>query len=269
MKIIITGKTGYISNNLSRFLNSRGYNAETISVRNSINYVDFKNTDVVIHCAAIVHKNESDYKDRYENINHRLTVDIAKKAKSQNVKHFIFMSTMSVYGNNVTEITKNTPLSPVTLYGKTKLMAETDLQKLSDENFNVTIIRPPMVYGKDCPGNYKKLSRLAKNLPVFPYTNNKKSLIYIDNLSYIVENIIINKTKGIILPMDNKYVSTSDIAKAVNKNIRLSKAMGALLKIFNNVDIVKKAFGTLYYSEDCVTKADYIEFEKAIELTEK
>lgn len=268
MKIIITGKTGYISNNLSRFLNSKGHIAETISVRNGADNIDFKDIDAVIHCAAIVHKKESDYADKYEAINHRLTINIAKKAKSQGVKHFVFMSSMSVYGNNVTEITMDTPLCPATLYGKTKLMAERDLQKLRDKNFTVTIIRPPMVYGKGCPGNYTRLSRLAKKLPVFPYTDNKKSMIYIDNLSYIVADIIENQIKGIILPMDNKYVSTSDMATAVNKNIRLSKSMGAMLKLFKNISIVKKAFGTLYYAENCATKANYIEFEKAIELTE-
>lgn len=269
MKIIITGKTGYISSNLCRFLNSKGHRAETVSVRKGADPIDLKNIDTVIHCAAIVHKKEAEYADKYEAINHRLTIDIAKKAKSCGVKHFVFMSSMSVYGSNVTKITKDTPLSPSGLYGRTKLMAERDLLKLEEDSFIVTIIRPPMVYGKDCPGNYKRLSRLAEKLPVFPYTYNKKSIIYIDNLSYIIAKSIENKTRGIIMPMDNKYVSTSDIAKAVNKNIILSKSMGAVLKLFKNISIVKKAFGTLYYAEDCAEKADYIEFEKAVELTEK
>lgn len=269
MKIAITGKNSYIGNNICKFLNSREHIAHTISVRNDIDNIDFKDIDAIIHCAAIVHKKEYEFKEQYEKVNYNLTVDLAKKAKKMGVKQFVFLSTMAVYVNNVEKISKNTPLKPVTLYGKTKLMAETELNKFADDNFTVTIIRPPMVYGKNCPGNYAKLSNLAKKLPVFPKVNNKKSMVYVVNLAFLITSLIENNIGGTFMPMDNKYTSTSYMVKTINKKIRLSKLLGITINIFKNISIIKKAFGTLYYDESCATKINYIDFEKAIEYTEK
>lgn len=268
MKILITGKNSYIGNNICNFLNSRGHNANTISVRNGIDNINLKYVNCLIHCAAIVHKKEKYFADEYEKINYRLTLKLAEKAKSAGVNHFIFLSSMSVYGSKNNIISKNTPLCPATLYGKTKLMAEKEINKLADDNFTVTIIRPPMVYGKNCPGNYNKLSKLAKILPVFPDTNNKKSMIYIGNLSFFITNLAENKVGGLYMPMDNNYVSTAYIAKTINKGLRLSKCLGRFIMLFK-IGTIKKAFGTLYYDDSCATKIDYIPFEKAIEYTEK
>jgi NAD-dependent epimerase/dehydratase len=267
MNILITGKNSYIGNNICKFLLSKGHNAKTVSIRNGIDNIDLTNIDTIIHCAAIVHKKEKEYANDYDKINHKLTIKLAEKAKSKGVKHFIFMSTMSVYGNKAEIININTPLSPVTLYGKTKLMAEYDLQKLNDNTFTITIIRPPMIYGKGCPGNYKKLSALAKKTHIFPDTDNLKSMLYVVNLSFFVTNLTENKIGGIYMPMDNKYVSTGYMAKNINNKIKLSKFLGKIISIIK-INMIKKAFGTLYYDESCATKINYIEFEKAIEYTE-
>ena len=73
----------------------------------------------------------------------------------QGVKQFIFLSSISVYGLDTGVINEETPLNPRTHYGKSKLEAEQKLQKLADKTFNITILRPPMVYGKNCKGNSK------------------------------------------------------------------------------------------------------------------
>ncbi len=268
MRVLITGKSSYIGNNIANFLNSRGHSATSISVKNGIDATSLKDIDCIIHCAAIVHKNEKEFASKYETVNYKLTVDIAKKAKEAGIKQFIFMSTMSVYGNKCEKITKNTPLNPVSLYGKTKLKAEKALMAMADDNFKITIIRPPMVYGRGCPGNYQKLSKLAKILPIFPDTDNKKSMLYIINLAFFVTNLVENNIGGIYMPMDSNYISTGYMAKTINKKIILSKFFGKIIKKIN-IGIIKKAFGTLYYDESCATKIDYISFEKAIEQTEK
>jgi len=141
------------------------------------------------------------------------------------------------------------------------------MQKLNDNTFTITIIRPPMIYGKGCPGNYKKLSALAKKTHIFPDTDNLKSMLYVVNLSFFVTNLTENKIGGIYMPMDNKYVSTGYMAKNINNKIKLSKFLGKIISIIK-INMIKKAFGTLYYDESCATKINYIEFEKAIEYTE-
>ncbi|MHC5924116.1 NAD-dependent epimerase/dehydratase family protein, partial [Streptococcus pyogenes] len=82
----------------------------------------FSPYDSVFHVAAIVHKNEKNINPQlYYTVNRDLPVELAKKAKSEGVKQFIFLSTMSVYGRNEAIITSGTSLSPDTFYGKSKL----------------------------------------------------------------------------------------------------------------------------------------------------
>ncbi len=273
MKTLIIGKTSYIGTNICAFLNLKGFLAETVSVRNGVKDIDFSDTDAVVHCAAVVHKNEKEFFNQYYDVNVRLAVETALKAKSQGASLFVFISTMSVYGDGVTKISRDTKTAPTSLYGKTKLEAERELEKLSDDSFKVAIVRPPMVYGKDCPGNYRKLSSLVKKIPVFPKADNKKSMLYVENLSFFIYGIIKDKLEGVFMPMDNEYVSTSYmaevIAKTIGKKIIISAFLGVLVKCFKCFGIVRKAFGTLYYDEDCASKIYYIDFEKAIEDTER
>lgn len=276
MKIIITGKTSYIGTNVKAFFEEKGHICKSVSLRNGLNDIDFTGFDVVVHCSAIVHKKESKVKALYEKINKTLAIDTAKKAKLQGIKHFIFLSSMSVYGNNVTQISKNTKTEPKSMYGKTKLLAEKEILKLADNDFAVSILRPPMVYGKNCPGNFRKLEKLVKFLPIFPKTANKRSTLYVKNLAFFIYTLAKdkngNRKNGIFLPMDNIYVSTrliaETIAKKSGKKIKFSKISGKVVEIFKNKSIIKKAFGNLFYDESCATKIKYIDFEKAIAETE-
>ena len=49
-----------------------------------------------------------------------------------------------------------------------------------------------MIYGKGCKGNYQKLAKLARITPIFPDIENKRSMIYIDNLSEFIKKLIEN-----------------------------------------------------------------------------
>lgn len=275
MKVIITGKTSYIGTHLCEFFELKGYSVKMVSLRDGLDKVDFSGYDVVVHCSAIVHKDEREYKNDYEKINHKLAVDTAKKARDEKVSQFIFLSSMSVYGTGCSKITKETEPKPNSLYGKTKLEAEKEILELNSDLFTVTVIRPPMVYGKGCIGNYMKLRDFIKKHKVFPKVNNKKSFINIKNLSFFIYSIIERQKSGIFMPMDEEYVSTThlaeNIAKAHNKKLRLSKFMGILISLVNAVGLnktVKKAFGSLYYDESCATKVGYVSFEKGIKETE-
>lgn len=267
MKIVITGENGYIAKNLCNFLNSKNYQVATVSVRNSYAKDIFEGADCVVHCAAIVHKKEKEYVGQYENINFKLTVDLARLAKESGVKHFVFISSMSVYGKGVGEINMNTPLQPTTLYGKTKLMAENELKKIADKSFKLTILRPPMVYGENCDGNYRLLRKLM--LPVFPNSYNKRSMIYVHNLSNCIYTVINEEIEGIILPQNSEYVNTCDmvqnIAKAHNKKI-ISIGCKAIQKI--PVKTIQKVFGDLYYSNDVAFSRDFVDFKTSIINTE-
>src|SRR5690606_11147904 len=148
----------------------------------------FSAYDAIFHTAAIVHVKEKDI-SRYFKVNRDLTVELANKAKNEGVKQFIFLSTMGVYGTEIGYITKDNIPSPKTPYAQSKYEAEKILIEMNSSNFNVAILRPPIVYGRGCPGNYSRLAKLAVMLPIFPEMDNKRSMIYIDNLSEFIKLI--------------------------------------------------------------------------------
>lgn len=260
-KILITGKKSYVGTNLKKWLTQwpDKYSVDSISLRNDEwKNKDFSKYDVLFHTAAIVHKKEKrEMEDIYYKINRDLTIEVAKKAKEEGVKQFIFMSTMAVYGQEgkIGEeviITRKTKPSPKTYYGKSKLEAEFELNKLSDDKFSVVILRPPMIYGPNCPGNYAKLKKLALITPVFPMINNRRSMLYIDKLCQYVKEYIDDEVEGVFLLQDDEYVNTSLLVKKIaeenGKKIYLSKSMGWMIKLFGKrVNLINKVFGNLIY----------------------
>ena len=156
----------------------------------------FAGYSAVLHVAAVVHQKEGpEMADLYKKVNTQLTIDIAGKSKRDGVRQFIFMSTMNVYGRETGTINSDTLPAPKTMYGKSKLDAERLLKELADESFQVAVLRPPMVYGPGCPGNYARLTKLIKKTPVFPKVFNKRSMIYIENLCEFLRQIIDNKER--------------------------------------------------------------------------
>lgn len=181
----------------------------------------FKGYDAIIMLAAIVHQKEQRFMQKlYHEVNYELPIKVAKKAKQSGVRYYMFVSTASVYGSNVTRISKDTQPNPDTLYGKSKLEAEKELVKLQEENrFIVGIIRPPMVYGEGCKGNYRKLEHLAKYTPIFPSIHNKRSMIEVVTLCKYMRDMIIEENTDIVLPQDEFYTDTALLVKQIRMNM--------------------------------------------------
>lgn len=283
MSILITGINGYISTCLDKWL-ANSFGAPTVkklSLRNHYDGFEIpRGTEVVVHTAAIVHQKESKYtEEEYFDVNCSLTVQLAKKAKEAGVKQFVFLSTMAVFEPNIHDgrICSSTQLKPITMYGRSKLAAEKELQALADEDFTVSIVRPPMVYGPGCPGNYIQLSKLARLTPIFPHVKNERSMIFIDHLTEFIRQIIMNHDGGVFHPQDEEYICTTKMVKEIahvhNRKIVVSKLLGTLLmKLFGRTRIVSKVFGNLTYSKDLSSYRDNtyqrLSFSETIKLTE-
>lgn len=259
-KVLVVGVNSYIGKKFNQYVTT--YHKENFYV-NLVSGSNgewenecFSNYDVVLHLSAIVHQKEKpELIDEYYNINHIMAVDIATKARRSGVKQFIYMSTAAVYGNHVTCITKDTVPNPTTYYGKSKLAAEKDIIKLQTKDFKVAIIRPPMVYGEGCKGNYAKLVKLAKYTPVFPKVNNKRSIIHITTLIQIIIEIIDSGERGYYHPQDEKYVNTSqwivEIRQGMGRNTCLVNGFEYILKyIGKHVNRIDKMFGDFYYDKE-------------------
>lgn len=263
-KLLITGSHSYIGKAVGDYLSRwpEDYEVTKVSVSDgSWKELSFEGYDAVLHLAAIVHqpgsKTDPDQWPRYEKVNTTLAIEIAEKAKQANVGQFIFMSTASVYGLDAPlgkpiTITADTPLKPKDHYGLSKVKAEEGLRALADEKFHLAIVRPPMVYGKGCKGNYQKLAAMAKKLPVFPAVENQRSMLYIGNLAEFIRLLLDDGGSGTFCPQDREYVNTSDmvnlIAHCHGRNILLVKGFTWALKLLRPfTPAVDKAFGSLCY----------------------
>ncbi len=275
-KILITGKNSYIGTSFEKWLlnASEQYQIDTIDMKDkNWRKLDFSQYDVVFHVAAIVHVKERNTKKYFE-VNRDLAIEVAQKAKSEGVKQFIFLSTMGVYGKSRGFIDENTEPNPKTPYAKSKLEAEKLLNELATESFVVSILRPPLVYGKGCRGNYTRLSGLAVKIPVFPKVNNKRSMIYIDNLSEFVKLVIDKNLAGLFFPQNAEYVNTSElvqfIAKTHKKRVILTKFFNPILRLLK-IDTINKVFGDLVYDlkmSECDESYQTCNFIHSIQVTE-
>lgn len=269
MRVVITGEKGYISQNVHSFFREKNIDSRLISVREGIEKVDLSDIDVIIHCAALVHKKYDE--EEYYKVNYELTEKLAKKAKDNGAKQFIFLSTISVFGINSGVITKDTIENPKNAYGKSKLMAENKIKELEDENFKVLIVRPPMVYGKECTGNYQKLKKFAIKSMFFPDSKNKRSMIYIENLNCFLYNAVINQYNGISYPQNKEYVNTFDMVAKIKKGKIYKLPFGKILSGIK-IGIFEKVFGTLIIDKELEkNNFDYCvcDFEESIIKTEE
>lgn len=265
-KILITGKSSYIANHFNNFISDNHYSVNLMSIHDdNWQSTPFKQYDVVIHTAALVHRStKNSTTEQFDKANYQLTLALAEKAKKEGVKHFIFLSTMSVYGLNTGHITASTSLNPNTPYGQSKAKAENALNTLSSEEFIVTIIRPPMVYGPNCKGNFKTLYKIANIAPIFPKVNNKRSAIFIDNLSAFIKVVIDNNIEGTLFPQNSEYLNTSEavslLAQASSNKVYISKLAGFGINLLKFSPIIQKAFGSLTYDPNLPGGPNHLEY---------
>ena len=258
-RVLITGANSFIGTSFENYLNEKyaeDYQVDTIDmIDGSWRQKSFSGYDAVFHVAGIAHQKETKKNAHlYYEINRDLAIEVAKKAKADGAKQLIFLSSMSVYGMDTGVITKDTQPNPKTNYGKSKLQAEEQIRNLRCDSFKVCILRPPMVYGDGCKGNYNTIIKLVKTFPFFPRVNNKRSLVSIENLVAFVKEAIDEELDGLFFPQDDDYVRTIDLAERIaeqyNKKVHFSVLLGILVIAFRPfAGKLRKAFGDLIYKD--------------------
>ncbi|PHS31939.1 MAG: hypothetical protein COA82_09760 [Alkaliphilus sp.] len=155
---------------------------------------------------------------------------------------------------------------------------------MKDDEFKVAVIRPPIVYGKNCRGNYPRLAKMALRLPIFSNIDNERSMIYIDNLSEFIRILINNSSSGLFFPQNKSYVNTTElvrlIAKVHGKEIKTTKLFNWCVSLgIKKSAMFRKVFGSLVYEKEMIggpkslmrdAHLDYemILFDESIKCTE-
>lgn len=259
----MVGVGGYIGGKFTEYIN-KNYPDWQIDAVDSMNRkwaeADFTGYDAVYNVSGLAHANaRQGTEEQYYAVNGQLPIDVATKAKAEGVPMFVQMSSMVVYGDmsglgeekNIFEDT--VPAEP-TIYGKSKMMAERGLQKLVDENFQVAIMRPPLIYSEYARDNFPRLVNFAKKMPIFPKLKNQQSMIYVDNLCELIHLIIEHNKGGIYYPQQEVYIETSkivkDISDAVGNKMWQTRMFNPFLKFFSKCEklaFIHKAFGSITY----------------------
>ena len=292
-KVLITGANSYIGVSFENYVKEH-YGSEldidTVDmIDGSWREKDFSSYDAVYHVVGIAHADVGNVSDevkaKYYAINTDLAIETAKKAKADCVKQFVFMSSAIVYGDSspygkIKRITADTEPNPANFYGDSKWQADKGVRELEDDSFIVTVLRPPMIYGKGSKGNYPTLSRMAKKLPVFPNVQNERSMLYIENLCELLAQLMIRNAGGIYWPQNAEYTRTSEMVKMigqiVNHKIVVSRAFNWVVGLARLIPgkprrLADKAFGNLSYDQT-MSKYDFeyqiVSLRESIKRTE-
>ena len=236
-KVILSGSTGFIGQNLSKYLESKGFSICSIS-RSEINATEEQldsffnsehhaNADVVIHLVGAAHRQFTDADANF--INLELTKKVLNRAIRLGIPRFIFLSSANVYTECDEAISLDTVINrsilPNTI--QSKLIAEEYIKQAALKHaIDVVIIRTPLVYGEGVKANFASLMRLVgKGLPL-PFRlvkNNKRSLVSVYNLVDLIKVCIDhpNAANQVFLASDDHDLSTAEMvalmAKVQNK----------------------------------------------------
>lgn len=187
--------------------------------------------DTIFHLAARTHMLNAS-PQAYERINVGVTKQLAIAAVTAGVKHFVFVSSVKAIG----EQTKHTPFSPETPtkpedeYGRTKLQAEQLLHALTkDEVLQTSIVRPPLIYGPDAPGNLARLIRIVQRGIPLPLAtvSNRRSMLSRDNLVDLLVQLTERPVNRVLLPADAHF-STPQLIELIAANLHRTSRLFAV-----------------------------------------
>ena len=253
-KILITGANSFLGKNFAE--NSQIKNIDEVClIKNTLQDISFSKYDVVLHVAAIVHQTQKIPESQYIKVNTDLCLEVAREAKKQGVKQFVFISTVKVYGEFKPERgiwTEDAVCEPDDSYGKSKYLAEIGLKELIDDNFTVSIVRPPLIYGVGVKANMLSLIKLVDRFPLLPLggINNKRSFTSIENLVQLIDEVIEKRISGVFLAMDNRPLSTTELTKIIARHLNKKPLLITLPKFIVSVGkkLASSIFDRLYGS---------------------
>jgi len=240
MRVAVTGAKGFVGKVLVQYLRNRGIEVVPIFRRENIingksykvsEYTDIElmsskliGIDIVVHLAGLAHQDENKFslKD-YIEANVNLTKAIAESAKKAKVNRFIFISSIAVNGDctqNGKAYSESDLPSPVTFYGKSKYMAEEAIRSIfAKSDTDYVILRPPLIYGPTCPGNFKRLLEITSKTFILPFggVKNKRSFIYINNLTDVIFRLLSlpEAANEIYITSDKETYSLNEIIKVM------------------------------------------------------
>jgi len=113
------------------------------TVNSSMNGVD----GVILLAAVVGDPASASRPEQTIETNYLASQMTASACKLKNIRRFIYASTCSVYGIGNRILDENAPLSPISLYARTKISSEKSILQLANDSFSPAIMRMSTLYG--------------------------------------------------------------------------------------------------------------------------
>lgn len=235
MNIILTGSSGFVGKNLTAYLNKQHVKVQDLSLRNDNwkNHLE-NSASAIIHLAGKAHDTSNTSSvEEYFKVNRDLTIELFQEFLNSDVNDFFYFSSVKAVADTVSNVLyEDVVPNAVTPYGQSKLDAETYL--LNQElplGKRLFIIRPCMIHGPGNKGNLNLLYKIVEKGIPWPLAafENERSFLSIDNLSFLVLEMLRNKglESGIYNFADDETISTNQLIKIIGK------ASGRKSKLWN------------------------------------
>lgn len=265
-RFLVTGATGFVGQCMLGALRERGYGVRAALRRgpaapavDSVVVGDIgpetpwdealAGIDVVVHLAGLAHlppDATQAQKDQFQRINTQATLALARACSDSGVRRLVFVSSVKVNGERTTQaaFTEADPPQPCDAYARSKWAAEQGLREIATETgLEVTVVRPPLVYGAGVKANFLQLMRWVDRGVPLPLASidNRRSLIGVENLADALISCAVHPDAvgETFLVSDGDDVSTPQLVR------RLATAMGREARLFGCPATVLRWLGGL------------------------
>ena len=221
MIITITGISGFVGQNLSKYLRDQGHFLNGLSLRNE-NWSLDKSSEAIIHLAGKAHdtSNTSD-SESYFKVNRDLTISLFDQFLNSDIKDFFYFSSVKAVADTIDGILEeNFAGNPQTPYGQSKFEAENYLlQQNLPAGKRLFIIRPCMIHGPGNKGNLNLLYKVVEKGIPWPLASfqNHRSFLSSDNLNFLILKMLLNKeiATGVYNFADDQALSTNELVRII------------------------------------------------------
>lgn len=274
MKVLITGVNGFIGSNINHGLKDK-HNILGVSQSKNSNVCDqyiqcdltdkealekvikkHSDIDVIVHCAALAHNKGNDLsREKFMKVNYGVTQDLVDLSnKYLNLKKFIFLSTISVYGERMdksvyVETDECFPKSP---YAVAKKKSEEYIESHCKSPYFMLRLAP--VYSEEFKLNIQRRTEMKGINYIVGKGDNKLSLCNVKNIVDVVVNIIDGH-----IPLNEIYNISDEIEYTFKEMLDINKV--SKFKIF----VPKFAIKMLYGINKVTIKKQFID-ENSIKL---
>lgn len=249
-RVGIVGATSYLGRHLVKRLLDDNQCELRLFSRNTRSILDqpvyaldrledqFKGLDCVIHLAAITDNRVPEGEMRQVNLN--LALAVAEAGARANVSRFVFLSSIGVHGKSSPKpVGPGSSYRPENAYARSKVAAERALAALSQKHdFELTTLRPPMIYGPSGTNSFAQLARLLKTGMPLPFAAARglRSFCSVENaISAIIHSAVEKEVSPVLIPADPEDFDTvaliGEMARAMEQDVRLWPLSKSLLAI--------------------------------------